>query len=52
MHGFLYMAYLLATTDVGVKARWSVTKMLTTAVLGTIPGMSFVAERRLRAEFR
>lgn len=52
VHGFLYMAYLLATTDVGVKARWSVTKMLTTAVLGTIPGMSFVAERRLRAEFR
>lgn len=51
LHGFLYMAYLLATADLGVKARWSVVKMLTTAVLGTIPLMSFVAEHRLRREF-
>ena len=51
VHGFLYMGYLLATADLGVKARWNVVKMLTTAVLGTIPLMSFFAERRLRREF-
>lgn len=51
MHGFLYMGYLLATADLGVKARWHVGKMMVTAVLGTIPLMSFVAESRLRKEF-
>lgn len=51
IHGFLFMAYLLATADLGVKARWNVVKMLVTAVLGTIPLMSFVAEHRLRKEF-
>lgn len=51
VHGFLYMGYLLATADLGVKARWSVTKMMTTAIYGTIPGMSFVAEHRLRRDF-
>lgn len=51
IHGFLYMAYLLATADLGVKARWNVVKMLVTAVLGTIPLMSFFAEHRLRKEF-
>lgn len=52
LHGFLYMAYLLATADLGVKARWNAVKMLVTAVLGTIPLMSFVAEHRLRRDFR
>ena len=51
VHGFLYMGYLLATADLGVKSRWPVTRMITTAVLGTIPGMSFVAEHRLRRDF-
>ena len=48
IHGFLFMVYLLCTADLGVKARWSVTRMIITALWGTIPLMSFVAERRLR----
>jgi integral membrane protein len=51
IHGFLFMAYLLATADLGVKARWHVGKLIVTAVLGTIPLMSFFAERKLRKEF-
>ena len=52
IHGFLFMVYLLATADLGVKARWHVGRLLGTAVLGTIPFMSFVAEHRLRPQYR
>lgn len=51
IHGFLYMGYLLVTSDLGIKARWSVTRMLLTALSGTVPFMSFVAEHRLRREY-
>lgn len=52
VHGFLFMAYLLVTADLGVKSRWPVTKLIVTALWGTVPLMSFVAERRLRASYR
>lgn len=51
VHGFLYMLYLLATADLGVKARWPIGKLILTALWGTIPLMSFVAERRLRPQY-
>ena len=52
IHGFLYMGYLLATADLGVKSRWGVWRLMVTALWGTVPLMSFVAERRLRREYR
>lgn len=51
VHGFLYMVYLLATADLGVKARWHVGRMLVTALWGTVPLMSFFAERQLRRQY-
>ena len=51
VHGFLFMVYLLMTADLGVKARWPITKMLVTALWGTVPLMSFVAERNLRKTY-
>jgi integral membrane protein len=50
-HGFLYMVYLVAVFLLAMKARWSILKTLLVMAAGTIPLMSFVAERRItRAE--
>ena len=51
IHGFLYMGYLLTTADLGVKGRWPVGRLILTALWGTVPLMSFVAERRLRRAY-
>jgi integral membrane protein len=50
LHGFLYVVYLLGTFDLGRRARFGYGKMLLVALAGTIPFMSFVAERRLSRE--
>lgn len=50
IHGFLYVVYLLATADVWRRRRWSVLRLLLIALAGTVPFMSFVAERRVAAE--
>jgi integral membrane protein len=46
-HGYLYMVYLVTAFMVAVRARWSVVKTLLVMAAGTIPLMSFVAERRV-----
>lgn len=51
IHGYLYMAYLLVVADLGIKARWGLGRLMLTALWGTIPFMSFVAERQLRREY-
>ena len=51
LHGFLYMGYLLVTSDLGIKARWPIGRLIVTALWGTVPFMSFVAERKLRREY-
>jgi integral membrane protein len=47
LHGFLYVVYLLATLDLGRRARFGLVKMVLVALAGTIPFLSFVAERRI-----
>jgi integral membrane protein len=53
-HGYLYLIYLVATLNLGVKLRWNLVRMVLIALAGTIPTMSFVAEhfvtRKVRAE--
>lgn len=50
-HGFLFMVYLVTVFMLAMQARWSVVKTLLVMAAGTIPLMSFVAERRVtRAE--
>lgn len=50
LHGLFYMLYLIATMNLGVKARWKPVKWILTALAGTIPFLSFVAEAIRRKE--
>lgn len=51
-HGFLFMVYLVATLDLGVRLRWNPIKLVVVMACGTIPFASFVAERRISREVR
>jgi integral membrane protein len=44
-HGWLYGLFFLATIDLALRARWSVKGTLLTVVAGTVPFLSFLAER-------
>lgn len=45
IHGFLYVVYLIFTVDLAFRLKWPVGRMLLIMLAGTIPFMSFVAER-------
>ncbi|GIH89870.1 DUF3817 domain-containing protein [Planobispora siamensis] len=47
IHGFLYMLYLVATMNLGMKARWSWPYILSVMLAGTVPLLSFVFERKV-----
>jgi integral membrane protein len=49
-HGFIYMAYLLATALLGFKVGWSLPKMVLVMLAGCVPFLSFWVERRVAAE--
>jgi len=44
-HGFLYMVYLVACFDLGRRADWPLHRMLLLMLAGTVPFVSFYAER-------
>lgn len=50
VHGLFYMLYLVATLNLGTKARWDPTKWVVTALAGTIPFLSFFVEAWRRKE--
>jgi integral membrane protein len=45
LHGFLFVIYLLAALDLAVRLRWKPVRAVLIMISGTIPFMSFVAER-------
>ena len=45
IHGFLYVVYLVFTVDLAFRLKWPFGRMLLIMLAGTIPFMSFVAER-------
>lgn len=45
VHGFLYMVYIAAVFDLGRRAGWSLGRMVLVMLAGTVPLMSFYAER-------
>lgn len=45
LHGFLYVVYLLLTLDLSVRCRWRLRRTLLVMLAGTVPFLSFVAER-------
>jgi integral membrane protein len=51
-HGFLYVVYLLAAFDLALRARWSAKGTLFVLLAGTIPFLSFVAERTVTRKTR
>ncbi|MER7440494.1 DUF3817 domain-containing protein [Micromonospora avicenniae] len=48
-HGFLYMVYLVAAFDLARRADWPLKRMLGVMLAGTVPFVSFYAERRATA---
>lgn len=44
-HGWLYMLLLITAVDLGRRAKWSWKRLLLIALAGTVPFLSFVAER-------
>jgi integral membrane protein len=47
IHGFLFMVYLVLTFDLGRRVPWPFRRMLLVMAAGTIPFLSFWAERRV-----
>lgn len=52
IHGFLYAVYLLVTLDLASRLRWRVVRTLLVMLAGTVPFLSFVAERRVVRDVR
>ncbi|MFC5261687.1 DUF3817 domain-containing protein [Kribbella qitaiheensis] len=50
LHGFLYVVYLLGAFDLARRVRWSLGRMILVALAGTIPFLSFYAERKVTHE--
>jgi integral membrane protein len=49
-HGYAFPIYLIATFLLGQALRWPIGKLLLVMVAGTVPLMSFYAERKVQAE--
>ena len=45
LHGFLYMGYVVLAGDLGFRCRWPILRTLAVMLAGTVPFLSFVAER-------
>jgi len=44
-HGYLYLAYVIVAVDLWFRTRLPSGRMVLVVLAGTVPGMSFVAER-------
>jgi integral membrane protein len=51
-HGYLYMLLLITAVDLGRRARWSWRRLILIALAGTVPFLSFVAERSATKDIR
>lgn len=45
LHGWLYFVFFLTACDLALRARWTLTGTVLVLVAGTVPILSFVAER-------
>ncbi|MFI7021918.1 DUF3817 domain-containing protein [Micromonospora sp. NPDC049900] len=48
-HGFLYMLYLVAAFDLSRRVNWPLKRMVLVMLAGTVPFVSFWAERKVSA---
>lgn len=51
-HGYLYMVLIITAIDLGRRARWTWKRLLLIALAGTVPFLSFVAERSATRDVR
>lgn len=51
-HGWMYMVYLVTVVLLGTAVGWRPGRMVLVALAGTVPLMSFVAERSVTHEVR
>ncbi len=51
-HGFLFMVYLVAAFDLGVRLRWPLLKLGLVMLAGTVPFCSFYAEHQANLDVR
>lgn len=51
-HGWLYVLYVLAAFHLAYRLRWKAVRTVLVLLAGTVPLMSFVAERRVTADLR
>ncbi|WP_454049621.1 DUF3817 domain-containing protein [Cellulomonas sp. Marseille-Q8402] len=49
-HGWIYVAYLFTVVQLWSSMRWSLGRLVTMALAGVVPVMSFVLERKVHAE--
>lgn len=51
-HGWLYALFVIATVDLALRARWTPKGTVLTLLAGTVPVLSFWAERNATAKTR
>ena len=51
-HGWLYVLYVVAAFSLAYVLRWKPVRTVLVLLAGTVPLMSFVAERRVTADLR
>jgi integral membrane protein len=51
-HGFLYALFLLAAFDLALRGKWSATGTVAVLLAGTVPFLSFYAERTVTRKLR
>lgn len=51
IHGFLFMIYLVLTFDLARRANWPFLRMVLVMAAGTIPFLSFWAERKVSRDW-
>lgn len=49
-HGWIYVVYLVTVFDLWSTLRWKIGRLVTLALAGVVPVMSFVLERRVHAD--
>ncbi|AWB82548.1 DUF3817 domain-containing protein [Corynebacterium yudongzhengii] len=49
-HGWAYLAFVIATINLGLKARWKPATWVVTAISGVVPFLSFFVEAARRRE--
>ena len=50
VHGWIFMIYVLACADLWRRMKWELKRLVTMALGGVVPAMSFVMERRVSRE--